>query len=74
VRASGSWGTFWRDLPLVPLRDVLLALQWLAAAFGSHVIWRGVRVSVANPEAGETSAMARPANSRRPAVEGPDGR
>ncbi len=22
--------TFWRDLPLVPLRDVLLMLQWLA--------------------------------------------
>jgi ceramide glucosyltransferase len=40
-------GTFWRDLPLVPLRDVLLALQWFAAAFGSHVVWRGARVPVA---------------------------
>ncbi len=38
--------TFWRDLPLVPLRDVLLMLQWLAGAFGSHVIWRGARVPV----------------------------
>jgi ceramide glucosyltransferase len=67
ARASGSWRVFWRDLPLVPLRDVLLALQWLAAAFGSHVIWRGVRVSVANPEAEAPLA-------RQPAVEGPDGR
>ncbi|TKC86787.1 glycosyltransferase [Trinickia terrae] len=39
-------GTFWRDLPLVPLRDVLLALQWLVAAFGSYVVWRGARVTV----------------------------
>jgi ceramide glucosyltransferase len=29
---------------------MLLALQWLAGAFGSHVMWRGVRVPV------ETSA------------------
>ncbi|PVX59772.1 bacteriohopanetetrol glucosamine biosynthesis glycosyltransferase HpnI [Paraburkholderia unamae] len=74
VRASGSWRAFWRDLPLVPLRDVLLALQWLAAAFGSHVMWRGVRVSVANPEAEAPGAMAGPASARRPAVEGSDAR
>jgi ceramide glucosyltransferase len=35
--------SFWRDLPLVPLRDTLLALQWSSAAFGSHVVWRGCR-------------------------------
>jgi ceramide glucosyltransferase len=40
--------TFWRDLPLVPLRDTLLALQWLGAAFGTHVVWRGARMSVVN--------------------------
>ncbi len=74
ARASGSWRAFWRDLPLVPLRDMLLALQWLSAAFGSHVIWRGVRVSVANPEAQAPTAMARPARAQRPAVEGSDAR
>ena len=54
-RAARHQRTFWRDLPLVPLRDMLLALQWLAGAFGSHVMWRGVRVPV------ETSAGARSA-------------
>jgi ceramide glucosyltransferase len=38
---------FWRDL-LVPLRDMLLALQWLVAVFGSQVMWRGVRVPLGN--------------------------
>jgi ceramide glucosyltransferase len=50
LRSSRHERTFWRDLPLVPLRDTLLALQWLAGAFGSHVVWRGARVPV------ETSA------------------
>ena len=40
--------TFWHDLPLVPGRDTLLALPWLDAAFGSHVVWRGARMPVAN--------------------------
>ncbi|MFP6558628.1 bacteriohopanetetrol glucosamine biosynthesis glycosyltransferase HpnI [Paraburkholderia sp. B3] len=71
ARGSASWRVFWRDLPLVPLRDGLLALQWLAAAFGSHVVWRGVRVPVANPEAGEPGVGA---SARRPAVEVSDGR
>ncbi|WP_338927083.1 bacteriohopanetetrol glucosamine biosynthesis glycosyltransferase HpnI (plasmid) [Mycetohabitans endofungorum] len=35
---------FLRDLPLVPLRDMLLLGQWLSAAVGSHVYWRGSRV------------------------------
>nr|WP_321817986.1 MULTISPECIES: bacteriohopanetetrol glucosamine biosynthesis glycosyltransferase HpnI [unclassified Paraburkholderia] len=52
ARSSGSLGTFLRDLPLVPLRDGLLLLQWLAAVFGSHVMWRGVRVPVANADSG----------------------
>ncbi|MFM0593454.1 bacteriohopanetetrol glucosamine biosynthesis glycosyltransferase HpnI [Paraburkholderia dilworthii] len=43
-RAARHERTFWRDLPLVPLRDTLLTLQWAAAAFGSHVTWRGARV------------------------------
>ncbi|WP_043203086.1 bacteriohopanetetrol glucosamine biosynthesis glycosyltransferase HpnI [Paraburkholderia acidipaludis] len=71
ARGSTSWRVFWRDLPLVPLRDGLLALQWLAAAFGSHVVWRGVRVPVANPETGEPGVGA---SARRPAVEVSDGR
>jgi ceramide glucosyltransferase len=44
LRAARCQGTFWHDLPLVPLRDMLLMLQWLSAWFGSHVMWRGVRV------------------------------
>jgi ceramide glucosyltransferase len=46
ARGSRDALTFWRDLPLVPLRDALLALQWLVAAFGSHVVWRGARMPV----------------------------
>ncbi len=72
ARGSASRSAFWRDLPLVPLRDGLLALQWLAAAFGSHVVWRGVRVPVANPEAGEPGGVG--ASARQPAVEVSDGR
>jgi ceramide glucosyltransferase len=26
------------------LRDLLMWLQWLAASFGSSVVWRGVRI------------------------------
>jgi ceramide glucosyltransferase len=51
LRAARRQRTFWRDLPLVPLRDLLLALQWLAGWFGSYVIWRGVRVPVEAPAA-----------------------
>lgn len=46
ARGSRDVRTFCRDLPLVPLRDTLLVLQWLAATFGSHVTWRGARVPV----------------------------
>jgi ceramide glucosyltransferase len=45
-RAARHQRTFWRDLPFVPLRDTLLALQWLVGWFGSHVIWRGTRMPV----------------------------
>jgi ceramide glucosyltransferase len=48
ARSARISRTFWRDLPLVPLRDTLLALQWLGAAFGSQVVWRGARMSVVN--------------------------
>jgi len=48
ARSARYSHTFWRDLPLVPLRDTLLALQWLGAAFGSYVVWRGARMSVVN--------------------------
>lgn len=46
ARASRARGEFWRDLPLVPLRDALLAAQWFVVAFGSHVVWRGARMPV----------------------------
>ncbi len=46
LRGSRNANEFCRDLPLVPLRDALLALQWLVAAFGSHVTWRGARMPV----------------------------
>ena len=48
ARSARYTRTFWRDLPLVPLRDTLLALQWLGAAFGSYVVWRGARMPVIN--------------------------
>ena len=43
-RSARSWRAFWRDLPLIPLRDMLMWLQWLAASFGSSVVWRGERI------------------------------
>ncbi|MFM0740201.1 bacteriohopanetetrol glucosamine biosynthesis glycosyltransferase HpnI [Paraburkholderia xenovorans] len=58
ARAARHRRTFWVDLPLVPLRDTLLALQWFASAFGSHVVWRGARVPVSSAGAGaERAAM-----------------
>ncbi|MBN3846532.1 glycosyltransferase [Paraburkholderia sp. Ac-20342] len=65
LRAARRERTFWRDLPLVPLRDTLLALQWLVSAFGSHVVWRGARMGL------ETPAAER--GGRLPAMEPSDG-
>lgn len=45
-RTARSMRAFWRDLPLIPLRDALLMLEWCAACFGSSVLWRGSRVPV----------------------------
>jgi ceramide glucosyltransferase len=45
-RSARNWRGFCRELPLLPLRDVLLWLQWFAAAFGSNVSWRGARVPI----------------------------
>jgi ceramide glucosyltransferase len=58
IHAQGSQGlrAFWRDLPLVPLRDAMLMLQWLVSGFGSYVIWRGARVPVALEVADEVDA------------------
>jgi ceramide glucosyltransferase len=61
---------FWRDLPLLPLRDTLLLFQWLAAAFGSHVTWRGARVPVGSSR---SAAGARPLRSMD-VMEASDGR
>jgi ceramide glucosyltransferase len=56
LRSARHERTFWRDLPLVPLRDGLLALQWFASAFGSHVVWRGARMPVGASGATQTAA------------------
>jgi ceramide glucosyltransferase len=61
---------FWRDLPLLPLRDTLLLFQWLAAAFGSHVTWRGTRVRVGSSR---STARTRPLRSMD-VMEASDGR
>jgi len=45
-RSARGWRRFWLDLPLVPLRDFLLAAEWMASAFGSHVVWRGARIRI----------------------------
>ncbi|WP_053568805.1 bacteriohopanetetrol glucosamine biosynthesis glycosyltransferase HpnI [Caballeronia cordobensis] len=56
ARESRHARSFWRDLALVPLRDGLLALEWLAAAFGSSVVWRGVQLPVEGGVLPEASA------------------
>jgi len=55
---SDAFGrAFWRDLPLVPLRDSLLFVQWIASAFGSHVMWRGSRVPVGTSRSASRGAQ-----------------
>ncbi|MGF6904936.1 bacteriohopanetetrol glucosamine biosynthesis glycosyltransferase HpnI [Paraburkholderia sp. GAS348] len=66
-RSARHTRTFWRDLPLVPLRDMLLTLQWLAAAFGSYVVWRGARMPV-------TQAIESVRTSNTAAMKASDGR
>jgi ceramide glucosyltransferase len=46
-RTARHAGSFWRNVPLVPLRDMVLALQWMVSVFGSHVVWRGARMPIA---------------------------
>jgi ceramide glucosyltransferase len=43
-RRSRSVQGFFRGLPLIPMRDLLFWAEWMAAAFGSHVTWRGRRI------------------------------
>jgi ceramide glucosyltransferase len=74
LRAARHQRTFWRDLPLVPLRDTLLALQWLAALFGSHVVWRGARVPVAQSASRSASARQSTVLASLDEVETSDGR
>jgi ceramide glucosyltransferase len=52
-RRARGWGTFLRDLPLIPFRDLLLCAEWIVAAFGSHVVWRGSRIRI-----GDTSGKS----------------
>lgn len=35
-----------RDMALGPIRDVLLAMQWIAAFTGDHVLWRNTSLSL----------------------------
>ncbi|CAG4921434.1 bacteriohopanetetrol glucosamine biosynthesis glycosyltransferase HpnI [Paraburkholderia gardini] len=56
-RSARHAGTFWRDLALTPLRDTLLAVQWFAATFGSHVMWRGTRVPLEVPVERDVNVM-----------------
>ncbi|SAK83535.1 glycosyltransferase [Caballeronia hypogeia] len=62
ARESRPLRSFWRDLSLVPLRDSLLALEWLAAVFGSTVVWRGARMPVEGHAVRQT---ARPMSTGR---------
>jgi ceramide glucosyltransferase len=55
ARGEDGWRAFWRDLPLIAVRDTLLALEWLVAAFGTQVVWRGARMTVVG---GERSTVA----------------
>jgi ceramide glucosyltransferase len=43
-RRSRSLQGFLHSLPLIPLRDLLFWAEWMAAALGSHVMWRGRRI------------------------------
>jgi ceramide glucosyltransferase len=49
-RSSNSIRDFVANLPLVPLRDTLLSIEWLAAVTGTHVTWRGARIPVAEEQ------------------------
>jgi ceramide glucosyltransferase len=55
-RSARSWRAFCRDLPLIALRDALMCLQWIAASFGSSVVWRGVRMPLDDPRGGRYDA------------------
>ncbi|WP_070108526.1 bacteriohopanetetrol glucosamine biosynthesis glycosyltransferase HpnI [Burkholderia plantarii] len=70
ARTASGWRAFWRDLPLVPIRDTLLFAAWIAAAFGSHVIWRGARIKVASaaPATATHAGAAGPTESKPGAV------
>jgi ceramide glucosyltransferase len=60
-RTAPTLRAFWRDLPLVPVRDSLSWLQWIAAFFGSSVVWRGVNVPLSAPgDAYETNTPDSP--------------
>jgi len=45
-RRARDWRAFLRDLPLIPLREVLLLAEWTVAVFGSYVVWRGSRIQL----------------------------
>ena len=59
---SGTQRPLWRDLALIPVRDVLLLAQWLVGSFGSTVVWRGVRVPVEETNSPATVFRPEPAN------------
>ena len=56
ARSSANWRTFWRDLPLVPLRDALLMLQYATYSVISpegcaSILWKSAERA---PEAAES--------------------
>jgi ceramide glucosyltransferase len=67
---SGEPNMFWRDLALTPVRDALLFAQWMAGSFGSTVVWRGVRMPVADTNGPATVFRPEPVK----ALEASDGR
>ena len=54
-RSAYHVGGFWRDLALVPIRDSILLLQWMAACFGSRVAWRGASIPIDNTQPSSTA-------------------
>lgn len=53
-------GTFWRDLPLLLPRDLILAWAWLIAFAGSRVVWRGARLQLDPAEELASGQKSRP--------------
>jgi ceramide glucosyltransferase len=56
-RSARGWRQILCDLPLIPLRDLLLSAEWIVSAFGSHVMWRGARIRIVETIATSQAAV-----------------